>query len=49
MKRFLKVVLIILIFGILIILPTFKKNTLASYNNEMKIYSINIGEGNKGD
>ena len=50
MKRFLKVVLIILIFGILIIFPTSTQKTLAAtYNNEMKIYSINIGEGNKGD
>ena len=50
MKRNLKVVLVFLIFCIFISLPTYTKNTFATtLNNEMKIYSINIGNENRGD
>lgn len=50
MKRFLKVLLLNFIIGIFIFLLVPNKNTLAvALNNEMKIYSINIGNENRGD
>ena len=50
MKRFLKVLLLNLIIGIFIVLLVPIKNALATTsNNEMKIYSINIGNENRGD
>ena len=49
MKKFLKVFLVTVFIVLMVFLFANTKNAFATTNNEMKIYSINIGNENKGD